>query len=160
MKQSPEEKAAAAVAELRAVIREAHETAQELRAVMKQARAQVEGYVHSEVQAGVDAYTRQMQAAVDEWNRDAKAHAVQVMKSLEAAMASICTIVVDGLKDPGVDSSLRADIVIDLRGPSPVMADAGSERGRAILADAPYQVIMGPEAGRFWPGAGPGGASS
>lgn len=160
MKQSPEEKLARAADELRALIRERHEMAQELRATMKAARAQVEGYVHSEVQAGVDNYTRQMQEAVNAWNRDANAHAASVMKSLEEAMASICTIVVDGLKDPGVDSSLRADIVIDLRGSSPVMADAGSERGRAILADAQYQVIMGPEAGRFWPGAGPGGASS
>lgn len=160
MKQSPEEKLARAADELRAPIREGHEMAQELRATMKAARAQVEGYVHSEVQTGVDNYTRQMQEAVNAWNRDANAHAVDVMQKLEAAMASICTIVVDGLKDPGVDSSLRADIVIDLRGASPVMADAGSERGRAILADAQYQVIMGPAAGRFWPGAGPQGTPS
>lgn len=155
MKQSPEERAAAAVAEMKAVIREAHEMCQTLTDTMKAVRAQVEGYVHSEVQAGVDNYTRQMQAAIDGWNRDAKANVSQVMAKLEAAMASICTIVVDGLKDPGADSSLRADIVIDLRGNTPVMADAGSERGRAILADAQYQVIMGPAAGRFWPDAGP-----
>lgn len=160
MRQTPEEKAAAAAAELRAVIREAHETAQALAEVMRAARAQVDGYLHDQVQAATDNYTSQMQAAIHGWANDAHAEALRVMKLLNAAMGAVCTIVVDGLKDPYGPSDLRADIVIDLRGAVPVMADPDSEQGRAILADAQYKVVMGPGAGPLWRGAGHGSTPS
>lgn len=65
MKQSPEERAAAAVAELRAVTRAAHEAAQELRAAMREARTQVDGYLHDGVQRALDQYTAMIQEQID-----------------------------------------------------------------------------------------------
>lgn len=160
MKQSPEDKAAGAADELRTLIRQAHEAAQALTQAARAARAQVDGYLHDQVQAAMDDYTRQMQAAVDEWGADARADAQRVMRNLNAAMNDVCSIVVDGLKEPGHPVNARAEIVIDLRGQVPVMAPSDSEQGRAILADARYQVIVGPASGPPGPGAGPGGGVS
>lgn len=146
MKQSPEERAAAAVAELKAATRAAHEAAQELRAAMREARTQVDGYLHDQVQAAIDKYTTDMQAAVDGWSADARADAHRVIKNLNEAMNSVCQIIISGLHDPTTDQNLHADIVIDLRGAAPRMVPADSDAGRAITADAPYQMIVGPNA--------------
>lgn len=150
MKQDPADKAQRAMDELRALIREAHKAAQELRAAAKAARVQVDGYLHNEVQTAMDAYTSQMQAAVDSWGSEARADVLRVMRNLNEAMDSVCKVVVNGLRDPDSPTSLTADIVIDLRGSTPAMMPGDSERGRAVLADAQFQVVVGPKAGAMW----------
>jgi len=158
VKQSPEEKAATAAEELRALIREAHEAAQTLAQVMREARLQVEGYLYNEVQTATANYTRQMQEMTDQWYRDARGDVARVLTQLNAAMGSVCTIVVNGLSDPTSGTDLHADVVIDLRGQHPVWVPGDSAQASAILADAQYTIMLGPNArpgGVYLQGDGP-----
>lgn len=151
MKNDPTDKAERAAAELRALTRAAHEAAQDLRAAMREARAQVDGYLHDEVQKALDHYTSVMQAEVSGWNADARADSERVTRSLRAALDSVCTVIVRGLRDPNNGAILNAEIVIDLRGQVPVMVPADSPQGRATLAEAQYQIVLGPNAGPMPP---------
>jgi len=160
VKQTPEEKAAAAAAKLRALVREAHEATQALAAAMKAARTQVDGYLRNEVQKALDHYTTTMQSEIDGWSSDARADCNRVLDRLNEAMSSVCTIVVRGLQDGRGGDTNRADIVIDLRGEHPVSVPGDSAQASAILAEAQFTVVLGPNARPLLPGWQVGGSPS
>lgn len=62
---TPQQRADAAATELRTLIRQAHEAAQMLADTTRSARAQVDDYLGDGVQSALDAYTGQIQAALD-----------------------------------------------------------------------------------------------
>lgn len=64
-KQPVEDKTEATAAELRALIREAHEAAQTLRSAVREARAVVDDYLGGGVQQALNAYTGQIQQQID-----------------------------------------------------------------------------------------------
>lgn len=63
------DKAQQAAGELRELIRQAHEAAQDLKAVMREARAQVDEYAAQQVVVALNEYTRQMQEHVSDTER-------------------------------------------------------------------------------------------
>lgn len=65
MKQPTEGAMSATAAELRALIREAHEAAQALKEQTKAARAQVDEYLHTGVQRALNQYTAMIQEQID-----------------------------------------------------------------------------------------------
>jgi hypothetical protein len=160
MKQDPEEKLARAVAELRALIREAHEAAQALKDAVKAAHAQVEDYAHDTVQTALNTYSERFQAEIDAWSAEARADCQRVVDNLNRAMNAVCTVVSVDMHSKSDDPAVRGDIVIDLRGQVPAVAHRDTPAGRAMIADAPYAVVVGPGARRPPRGAGPDGSVS
>lgn len=78
--ESPLERAERIGAELRAATQEAAGLLKDLRAAMKEARAQVDEYLHTEVQAVLNANTVHVQSLVDAWNEEARGHVEGVIK--------------------------------------------------------------------------------
>lgn len=142
---STQNPAGSAAAELRKLTREAHEAASDLTAAVKAARAQVEQYTHDEVQRALNDYTTAMQEQMSAWNRDARADGQRLINSLAEACAQIVTVVNLGLTDELGRIRHRADVVMDLRGDTPVIYQQGDPQGQAVLDQAEYMVVIDPE---------------
>lgn len=142
---TPMEEAEAAIAELKALTRKAHEAAQLLSERAKVAHEQCEGYVHGEVQRALDGYTATMQLAMDTWNASAKADGQRVIDRLSDACEQVVTVVNLQLVDEAGKLRTRADVVIDLRGQVPAFYRGDDPAGQAILDQAEYRVMIDPQ---------------
>lgn len=160
MKQSPEDKMAAAAAELRALIREAHETAQMLRQAMKAARMQVDEYHSTRVQQSMDEHFATVQDMVNTWHADCVADVLRHRALFNDALNAVVTVVEMDMQHDDSGTRIKGDVVIDLRGKAPKIALPGTPEADAILADAPYTVVVGPAAREHRRAAPPSGAVS
>lgn len=139
------DKADRAIRELREGTRAAHEAAQELRAVLKQARAMVDQYAAAQVQAVLDEYTQMAQRNADRWHADWKADAQHHMDRAAEAMRQIVTVVEMNFgEEDNPQEQITADVVIDLRGQVPQWLLGTDPAAVELLKEAPYKVVVGP----------------
>lgn len=122
--QTPEQSAAAAAAELRALIREAHEAAQLLNDTIRQARTLVDDYLGDGVQQALDAYTGQIQAQIDRamgvLESTHAAYRIQLQKRMQLVADTHCQVylalaenVAAGVAPPHETLNQRRQWVID-----------------------------------------------
>ena len=139
------EKMAHATAELRALTRQAHEAAQELTAVIKQARTMVDEYAAREVEKVMNGHLATTQMMISEWTADASADVHGFIARLAEVARGIVTVVRMKLEvEPVTHEMATADVVIDLRGEAPQMFAGHDPEAIRLLRDAPYKVIVGP----------------
>jgi hypothetical protein len=143
MTQNPADKALAAAAELRTLIRAAHEAAQMLNDAMKAARTQVDEYLHDEVVKALNFYTATMQQEVDGWAADARADARRVADNLKEALTSVCTILEIDMQAQADTPPVRAALVMDLRGKPVLVARLDEPAAPALMRDATHIIRVG-----------------
>lgn len=86
----PDQRAERLTAELRTATREAAEVLKDLTRAMRGTRAQVDEYLHDQVQHDLDKNTRLVQSLIDEWNRDMAADMnARIQASVNKASAAI-----------------------------------------------------------------------
>lgn len=86
---TPEQRAAEAADELRALIRAAHEAAQNLTEASKAARAQVDDYLHDGVQQALDQYTGMMQENINRAMKILDVSATNALQHLRAQLQAV-----------------------------------------------------------------------
>lgn len=143
MTKTPEDKAEAAAAELRQLIRTAHEAAQMLGDAMRAARKQVDEYLHDEVVNALNHYTTTMQQEVNEWNQDARADAQRVANNLKEALASVCSILEIDMQAQAGEPPVRAALVMDLRGKPVLAARLDEPEAPVLMRDATHIIRVG-----------------
>lgn len=134
-----------AAAELRTLIRQAHEAAQELSDVLKSARTLVDQYAAHEVERVMNLHVATTQSMVDQWTADASADIQGFIDRLIAAVGGVVTLIEMRMEtDPVSHAQVTADVVIDLRTEQPHLWAGDDPEALRVLRDAPYKVIVGP----------------
>lgn len=136
-----EEKAADACEELRTSIRGAHEAAQEVRAAIKEGRAQVEGYLGTAIQTALNEYQAALQAEltrqIDSLEEKMLAWARKLTGQLQA--------VANGHTE--VYFILAQSLHLGIEPPGPEFSDSYEERRLAIIAAGRRMVDIYAKAG-------------
>ncbi len=140
---TPEQKAESAAEELRTLIRQAHEAAQQLEDKRKEveqtaaaASELIYNLLYENIQPAIDKYTSEMGALLTRWSERAINH------------------MLDGIHEQCEvwDQDIRrqyvlppANLVMDLRGKVPLIMAGDSEEGSKTLAEAEYAVVVNPK---------------
>lgn len=143
---TPDTKAERAATELKALIREAHESARDLTAVRKDAASEIktlleviDGRLAEEVGPMVTAFTTDTADKLQRWLDRLEKHFTE---KLVEQMLAWNTEIYAAYRLPGQSPG----VVIDLREGMPHLVQADTPEGAAILAEAPYQVVINPDA--------------